>query len=67
MPLLAREPANLCRAVGRYAHLYGRTVNHVLFIDRFYWQFASSQALPAQKVAIDDMCSGKGLVFTKNN
>ena len=28
---------------------------------------ASSQALPALKVAIDDECSGKGLVFTKNN
>ena len=27
---------------------------------------ASSQALPALKVAIDE-CSGKGLVFTKNN
>ena len=28
---------------------------------------ASSQALPALKVAIDDECSGKGLAFTKNN
>ena len=28
---------------------------------------ASSQALPALKVALDDECSGKGLAFTKNN
>ena len=28
---------------------------------------ASSQALPALKVVIDDQCSGKGLAFTKNN
>ena len=28
---------------------------------------ASSQALPALKVAFDDECSGKGLAFTKNN
>ena len=27
---------------------------------------ASSQALPALKVALDDECSGKGLAFTKN-
>ena len=31
------------------------------------WFLASSQALPALKVAIDDECSGKGLAFTKNN
>ena len=28
---------------------------------------ASSQALPALKVAIDDDCLGKGLAFAKNN
>ena len=28
---------------------------------------ASSQAFPALKVVVDDECSGKGLVFTKNN
>ena len=28
---------------------------------------ASSQTLPALKVALDDECSGKGLAFTKNN
>ena len=28
---------------------------------------ASSQALPALKVALDDECSGKGLAFTKNS
>ena len=28
---------------------------------------ASSQALPTLKVAMDDECSGKGLVFSKNN
>ena len=35
----------------------------------FMWTTApaSSQALPALKVAIDDECLGKGLVFTKNN
>ena len=32
-----------------------------------YIELASSQALPALKVAIDDECSGKGLAFTKNN
>ena len=31
------------------------------------WTVASSQALPALKVALDDECSGKGLAFTKNN
>ena len=30
-------------------------------------QLASSHALPALKVALDDECSGKGLAFTKNN
>ena len=33
---------------------------HLVFV-------ASSRALPALKVAIDDECSGKGLAFTKNN
>ena len=36
-------------------------------LPRHVLEVASSQALPAQKVAIDDECSGKGLAFTKNN
>ena len=36
--------------------------------DMAVWgQLTSSQALPALKVAIDNECSGKGLVFAKNN
>ena len=32
-----------------------------------FFPVASSQALAALRVAIDGECSGKGLVFTKNN
>ena len=38
-----------------------------LGLARWWFSLASSQGLPALKVAIDDECSGKGLVFTKKN
>ena len=36
-------------------------------LDMYRHELASSQALPALKVAIDDECLGKGLAFTKYN
>ena len=46
----------------KLAYLFGEV--KALFEIPF---IASSQALPELKVAIDDECWGKGLVFTKNN